>query len=118
MKKQVEIHIERHMMKKIVLMLLEFLRIIIMMFFFVSIVTNLERSFYEPLFHWYGEFHFPLFVGNFMLFLVWYRNRLQFSGWFTHDGQEKLSRKMTRIMLGCAVFFILIPVFYTYYIHL
>lgn len=43
-----------------------------------------------------------LFGANYLVLLVWYRNRLQFTGWF-RKGSQRLSARLTRILLGVSL---------------
>src|SRR5690554_5471812 len=48
-------------------------------------------------------------VGIYTLLFVWYRNRLQFTGWYKGEGREKLSRKMSLILVLASILLLAAP---------
>ncbi len=59
----------------------------------------------EP-FEWMG------FIAIMLLLFVFYRNKLQFSGWYKGEGREKLSPKVTSSFIAIsAILFVMGPVF-------
>ncbi|MEC5425722.1 hypothetical protein QGM71_19825 [Virgibacillus sp. C22-A2] len=50
-------------------------------------------------------------VGIYMLLFVYYRNRLQFSGWYKGKNRTKLPKKTALGLFGLSVVFIALPFF-------
>ena len=44
-----------------------------------------------------------------ILFLVLYRNKLQFSGWYKGKGREKLPKKVSKLLISSSILLLLLP---------
>ncbi|UJL47357.1 hypothetical protein KFZ58_05550 [Virgibacillus sp. NKC19-16] len=87
--------------------LLELLRIIFIFLLLGGLLWILIGNFYQfddvENYQW-----FPV-VGIYILLFVLYRNRLQFSGWYVGKGRMKLSAKVSKMLIGIAVLFLVVP---------
>lgn len=82
---------------------LEMARILLILLFGLALLSMPERAIIG-LFRQELTFmtHLALFVANYLVLLVWYRNRLQFTGWFRR-GSQRLNARITRILLGASL---------------
>ncbi|MBO7743231.1 hypothetical protein I8J29_03425 [Paenibacillus sp. MWE-103] len=73
--------------------LLELARIVVLLFLTLFLLDGLERA----VFGTFGEPRPSLLrgVGNFALFVVLYRNALQFNGWYKSERSRRLGRAWT-----------------------
>jgi len=102
-------------MRKFIRGILEFLRMTVLLMFFVGIIGQMENSVIKmiighegyEIFRFGGNFMF--LIGDLLLFAVLYRNSWQFRGWYTEDA-ERLPKRVTRMMLGSGVACILLPI--------
>ncbi|MFF2753102.1 hypothetical protein ACFVR1_05010 [Psychrobacillus sp. NPDC058041] len=52
-------------------------------------------------------------VAILIMFFVFYRNKLQFSGYYKSDGQVKLSKKVSITLVSCSILLLIIgPLFH------
>ncbi|WP_066308867.1 hypothetical protein [Bacillus sp. FJAT-29814] len=94
--------------------LLELARIAFIFGIFSSSLGSIVNFIYKKLgtdTHVYGWFGF---AAIFILFLVLYRNRLQFSRWNPVKGREKFSKKVTNLLLSGSLFLIILPPLLSY----
>ncbi|PAV29685.1 hypothetical protein CIL05_09945 [Virgibacillus profundi] len=49
-------------------------------------------------------------VGIYALLFVFYRNKLQFSGWYKGKGREKLSKKISLTVIAVSILMIASPI--------
>lgn len=92
--------------------ILELLRIVLIFFILGGIFGALLAEAYEYIgviiseeYGWMG------FIAIFLSLFVLYRNKLQFSGWYTGTGNKKLSQKTTVLLLSfSAAMIILLPI--------
>jgi len=70
-----------------------------------TVVTEIYNEFGVNLTHtgWWSYF------GILVLIFVIYRNRIQFSGWYNGKGREKLTKKITNLLISCSIIMILTP---------
>ncbi|MEH7347652.1 hypothetical protein [Gottfriedia acidiceleris] len=64
---------------------------------YTKIGVNLSNS------GWWSSF------GILILIFVLYRNKFQFSGWYNGKGKEKLTNKVTRLLVSCSIVLMLLP---------
>ncbi|MEE6449367.1 hypothetical protein RAH41_02215 [Gottfriedia acidiceleris] len=87
--------------------LLELIRIVFIFLLLGVILSTLLRNLYLLMgvnlekFGWMGT------VAIFSLLFVIYRNKLQFSGWYTGKTRVKLSKKVTTFLLSVSLLFII-----------
>ncbi|MGE7822780.1 hypothetical protein [Paenibacillus sp. NPDC093718] len=106
-------------MSKLASSILEIIRMMIIMLIFVMVLGNIELQFLKSWIPWNGIYSLFLFVGNVLWFLVLYRNRLQFSGWYRSAAtQHKLSRNTTRIVMTLGMVLIGAPIMITWFIEI
>jgi hypothetical protein len=94
--------------------LLELARIAFIFGIFSGSLGSIINYFYRKLgtdTHIYGWIGF---AAIFILFLVLYRNRLQFSGWYTGKGREKFSRKVTTLFISGSILLLVLPPLLSY----
>ncbi|EFU39922.1 hypothetical protein PVOR_21624 [Paenibacillus vortex V453] len=102
-------------MTKLASSILEMIRMMIMMMIAAPILGSIEQSILTSWIPWKESYFLFLFSGNILWFLVLYRNRLQFSGWYrSSETQRKLSRNTTRIVMTLGSLLILTPVLITW----
>jgi len=84
------------------------------MMLFVALVGQMQNAILKSISGDEGFDNFRLggnlmfLIGDLLLFMVLYRNKLQFRGWYT-ERAERLPKQVTRILLGCAWACILMP---------
>lgn len=104
-------------MTKLASSILEMIRMMIIMMIFVTVLGNIEHQILKAWIPWNGLYFLFLFVGNVLWFLVLYRNRLQFSGWYRSTAtQHKLSSNTTRIVMALGMILIGAPIMITWFI--
>ncbi|MGG2027794.1 hypothetical protein AB1282_19030 [Gottfriedia sp. S16(2024)] len=64
---------------------------------YTEIGVNLSNS------GWWSSF------GILILIFVLYRNKFQFSGWYNGKGKEKLTNKVTGLLVYCSIVLMLLP---------
>lgn len=55
-------------------------------------------------------------IGVFIIIFVLYRNKLQFSGWYTGKGREKLSKRVALMLIISAIVLLLSPPVLQYFL--
>ncbi|MBO1000194.1 hypothetical protein IOC57_20940 [Bacillus sp. SD075] len=89
--------------------LLELLRIIFIVGIAGAIISAIVNGIYINLgvnmnqYGWLGS------IAILILLFVWYRNKLQFSGWYSGKGKEKLPKMVSRILILCSLFLLCAP---------
>lgn len=90
--------------------MLEIVRMMVLFVLGTAIVTNIELAVLQSWVLWKDYYILFLFLGNVLGFMVLYRNRLQFGGWYrSNTTQRRLSRQMTAMMSTAAALFIGMP---------
>jgi len=90
--------------------MLEVVRMMILFMLGTAIVTNIELAVLQSWVLWKDYYILFLFLGNVLGFLVLYRNRLQFGGWYrSKTTQRRLSRQMTAVTITAAAVLIALP---------
>ncbi|CAM3353183.1 MULTISPECIES: hypothetical protein [Paenibacillus] len=90
--------------------MLEIVRMMVLFMLGTAIITNIELAVLQSWVLWKDYYILFLFLGNVLGFMVLYRNRLQFGGWYrSKTTQRKLSRQMTAMMSTAAALFIGMP---------
>lgn len=106
-------------MTKLASSILEIIRMMIIMLIFVMVLGSIEHQILKSWIPWNGLYSLFLFAGNVLWFLVLYRNRLQFSGWYRSAAtQHKLSRNTTRIVMALGAILIAAPTMITWFIEI
>ncbi|MGG0846872.1 hypothetical protein [Peribacillus simplex] len=89
--------------------LLELIRIILIFGIAGSIISIIVNGIYINIgvnmnqYGWLGS------IAILILLFVWYRNKLQFSGWYSGKGKEKLPKTASRILIMCSLLFLCAP---------
>lgn len=87
--------------------LLELIRIILIFGIAGTIISTIVNGIYINIgvnqHGWLGS------IAILLLLFVWYRNKLQFSGWYSGKGKEKLPKMASQILILCSVFLLCTP---------
>jgi hypothetical protein len=89
--------------------LLELIRIVFIFVFLGGILSAFIKYVYLKLgtntetFGWIG------FFAILILIFVLYRNNLQFGGWYTGNGQEKLPKRVSKLLVSISILLLLLP---------
>ncbi len=93
--------------------LLELLRIIFIFAILATLIGGMPHAIYSNMGIDTEKYGWTAMLGVFILIFVLYRNKLQFSGWYTGKGREKLPKAVSKTLIICAVFLIiLMPIMY------
>ncbi|SFT09450.1 hypothetical protein SAMN05428962_4342 [Paenibacillus sp. BC26] len=57
------------------------------------------------------KYEWTIMLGIYIFIFVLYRNKLQFSGWYTGKGREKLPRSATQFFVIISTLLILSPIY-------
>ncbi|SDX07648.1 hypothetical protein SAMN05518855_1008179 [Paenibacillus sp. CF384] len=91
-------------------MILELLRIVLLIAVLGAVFGYLIRTIYNEI-GIANDNEWTIMLGIFIFIFVLYRNKLQFSGWYTGKGREKLPKRATQCLTIIAALLILAPVF-------
>lgn len=87
--------------------LLELMRITVIFVFFYGILGSLLYNLYSGIdadkYGWIG------YIAILVLFFLLYRNKLQFSGWYTGKGRKKLSKWVSKSIVFISILLLLLP---------
>ena len=87
--------------------LLELIRIILIFGIAGTIISTIVNGIYINIgvnqYGWLG------YIAILLLLFVWYRNKLQFSGWYSGKGKEKLPKMASQIIIMCSLFLLCAP---------
>ncbi|CAH0197609.1 hypothetical protein ACIROD_07365 [Peribacillus sp. NPDC101481] len=87
--------------------LLELIRIILIFGIAGTIISSIVNGIYINIgvnqYGWLGS------IAILILLFVWYRNKLQFSGWYSGKGKEKLPKTASQILILCSLFLLCAP---------
>lgn len=88
--------------------LLELIRIVFLFVFIGGIISSFINYVYSKLgtidtYGWMG------LMAILILLFVLYRNKYQFSGWYTGKGREKLSQKVSNVLISISIILMLLP---------
>ncbi|UMZ73433.1 hypothetical protein [Natranaerofaba carboxydovora] len=89
---------------------LEFVRVLFIFILGISLLFALETWFYNLINVSISEYAWMPGTANILLILVFYRNVLQFRGWFKSKQSKKLSKLHTKILLSIAFVLLILPV--------
>jgi hypothetical protein len=89
--------------------LLELLRIIFIFALLGSLLGLLLENVYLIFGFNIEKYGWLATMGIYVLLFVLYRNKLQFTGWYTGKGREKLPKKVSQILIGCSVLLLILP---------
>ncbi|WP_375089893.1 hypothetical protein ACDZ29_03445 [Peribacillus sp. RS7] len=89
--------------------ILELIRIVLIFGIAGSIISIIVNGIYINIgvnmnqYGWLGS------IAILILLFIWYRNKLQFSGWYSGKWKEKLPKTASRILIMCSLFFLCAP---------
>lgn len=88
--------------------ILELLRII----FIFAIIGSIFGAVLEFIYGTFGlntkRYEWMAFSAIVILLFVFYRNKLQFGGWYKGEGKEKLSKRVSTILITFSIFLLLL----------
>ncbi len=94
--------------------LLELIRIILIFGIAGTIISTIVNGIYINIgvnmnqYGWLGS------IAILILLFVWYRNKLQFSGWYSGKGKEKLPKMASQILIHVFTVFVMCPTYFKY----
>ncbi|MFO1443846.1 hypothetical protein KDN24_11630 [Bacillus sp. Bva_UNVM-123] len=89
--------------------LLELIRIIVIFVFFYGILGSLLYNVYSKIGITIEKYGWLGYIAILLLFILLYRNKLQFSGWYTGKGREKLPKKVSIILVSISILLLVLP---------
>ncbi|QOY36620.1 hypothetical protein AWH56_002790 [Anaerobacillus isosaccharinicus] len=89
--------------------LLELLRIIFIFAILATLLGGIPHAIYSNIGIDTDKYGWTAMLGVFIIIFVLYRNKLQFSGWYTGKGREKLPKTMSKTLVLCAIVLLLSP---------
>jgi|HigsolmetaAR203D_1030402.scaffolds.fasta_scaffold28250_1 hypothetical protein len=98
--------------------ILELMRIIIIILLLGPLCVYGLATIYSKIGIYDDKYDWNLLLGALFLIFVLYRNKLQFSGWYTGKGRQKLSKWATLIFIIVSALFVLSPVLFHFRIAL
>ncbi|PLR75378.1 hypothetical protein CU633_21355 [Bacillus sp. V3-13] len=89
--------------------LLELLRIVFIFFFLGGIMATVLTNVYAMTGINVDDYNWMGVLGILILLFVLYRNRWQFSGWYSGKGSEKLPVKTSNLLLTISILMLMLP---------
>lgn len=96
---------------RLVRVILELLRIIFIFAIFATVLGAIPHAIYSTIGIDTDNYGWTAMLGVFILIFVLYRNKLQFSGWYTGKGGEKLPKGVSKLLIISAIVLLLSPPF-------
>ncbi|PLR86701.1 hypothetical protein [Bacillus sp. V33-4] len=90
-------------------MVLELLRIVLVFFFLGGIMSTVLVNVYSMTGINVDDYDWMGVLGILILLFVLYRNRWQFSGWYSGKGNEKLPVKTSNLLLTISILMLMLP---------
>jgi hypothetical protein len=95
-------------MSKFATFIAEMLRLVVLLVLTLGVLGGVEQWIFKMLYGWTGYLYTAV-IGNFLIFLVMYRNYWQFKGWYKSEKNQKLKPVWTRSLSTAALLLILVP---------
>ncbi|TDK54066.1 hypothetical protein E2K98_29795 [Bacillus salipaludis] len=89
--------------------LLELIRIVFLFVFFGGIIGAFINFVYSKFGTNIDTYGWMGLMAILILFFVLYRNKYQFSGWYTGKGRVKLSAKVSKVLISISIILMLLP---------
>jgi hypothetical protein len=89
--------------------LLELIRIVFIFVFLGGILSAFINYVYLKLGTNTESFGWIEFLAILILIFVLYRNKSQFSGWYTGNGREKLPKRVSKLLVFISILLLLLP---------
>lgn len=89
--------------------LLELVRIVFIFVFIGGILSAFINYVYSKLGTNIDTYGWMGFVAILIFLFVLYRNKYQFSGWYTGKGREKLSTNVSKVFITISILLMLLP---------
>ncbi len=96
---------------RLVRVILELFRIIIIFAILATVLGGIPHAFYTTIGIDTDNYGWTAMLGVFILIFVLYRNKLQFSGWYTGKGGEKLPKGLSKLLIISAIVLLLFSPF-------
>ena len=96
-------------MKKVISLILELCRLIILLVLTLYVLNLLERNL-TKIITGRTDFYWSMTIGNIFLFFVIYRNFLQFNGWYRSEQNIKLNRMTSIMFILISIGLIVVPI--------
>lgn len=97
--------------------LLELIRVIFIFGFLGSILGAVIRNMYASLGPYTVTYEWLGFTAIFILLFVLYRNKWQFSGWYTGKDREKLPKRVSQLLTSVSILLLVFPVILSFWLH-
>ncbi|MDW0115004.1 hypothetical protein QT711_17730 [Sporosarcina saromensis] len=89
--------------------LLEFLRIIFLIIVVGGVLGYMLEGMYAAIGVDTRTYGWMFMIAILILLFVFYRNKLQFDGWYKGKGKEKLTKRTSKILVVLSVSLLLLP---------
>ncbi|PJN89464.1 hypothetical protein [Bacillus sp. mrc49] len=89
--------------------LLELIRIILIFGIAGSVFSAIVYAIYNSIGVNTGQYGWLGTVAILILLFVWYRNKLQFSGWYAGKGKERLPKTASNVLIICSLLLLCAP---------
>jgi hypothetical protein len=89
--------------------LLELIRIVFIFVFFVGILSSIIKYVYIKLGTNIDTYGWMVLIAILTLFFVLYRNKYQFSGWYSGKGRDKLPKKISKLLISSSIVLLILP---------
>jgi hypothetical protein len=89
--------------------LLELTRIVFLFVFIGGIISAFINYVYSKLGTNINTYGWMGLIAILILLFVLYRNNYQFSGWYAGKGREKLSAKVSKVLISISIILMLLP---------
>lgn len=89
--------------------LLELIRLTVIFVFFYGILGSLLYYLYSKIGVNADKYGWMGYIAILFIFFLLYRNKLQFSGWYTGKGREKLPKWVSKSLISISILLSLLP---------
>lgn len=90
-------------------LILELIRIIFIFAILATVLGGIPHAIYSTIGIDTDKYGWTAMIGVFVLIFVLYRNKFQFSGWYTGKGREKLPNGVSNTLIISAIILLLSP---------
>ncbi|NHC38407.1 hypothetical protein G6549_00390 [Bacillus sp. MM2020_1] len=90
-------------------LLLELIRIVFLLVFIGGIISAFINYVYSKLGTNIDTYGWMGLMAILILLFVLYKNKYQFSGWYTGKGREKLSENVSKVLISISIILMLLP---------
>ncbi len=90
---------------------MELIRLTVIFVFFYEILGSLLYYLYSKIGVNTDKYGWMGYIAILFVFFLLYRNKLQFSGWYTGKGGEKLPKWVSKSLISITILLLLLPPF-------